>query len=131
MGQVESQPHSHRKYVLAIIAAGIIGITVGALIGYQIAPSGVTLVQGSVTLNAQLGGNRYIISFFNANTNNLTSGIENQTYLVYLPTGFSYIVVVHWLNMTSGAPSLGTHTCNPQPSTYTPSAQNETRNFTC
>ena len=131
MGQVEHQPHSHRLYVIAIIAAGIIGITLGALIGYQIAPSGVTLVQGSVTLNAQLRGRPFIISFFNVNTNNLTSAIGNQTYLVYLPTGFSYMVVVHWLNMTSGAPRLGTHTCNPQPSTYTHSAQNETRNFTC
>ena len=45
MGQVEPQPHNHRKYVIAIIAAGIIDITVGALIGYQIPPSDVTLVQ--------------------------------------------------------------------------------------
>lgn len=131
MTEVQPQPHGHRKYVIAVIVVAIVALLTGVLIGYQIAPTGITLVQGRVSLNSQEHGVPYFISFVHPTTGNLTSAVENQTYLVYLPTGYSFTVTVGWLNMTSGSPSFGFHACNPQPSTYIPSAQNETRNFTC
>src|SRR5712691_9976227 len=47
------QPHSHRKYILAIIAVGIIALLVGGLTGYSFPiPPDVTLLTGTVTLSA-------------------------------------------------------------------------------
>ena len=130
MTEIESKPHSHGRYVIAVIAVGIVALLIGVFYGYATAPAAVTFLQGRVTLSAQYHGTPHIISFFNVHTFNLTSIITNQTYLVYLPSNFSYMVTIQWINMTNG-PNLGIHTCNPTPGSLSPSGQNETQNFAC
>jgi len=130
MTEIGSKPHGHGRYVIAIIAVGIVALLIGVFYGYATAPAAVTFLQGKVTLSAQYHGTPHICSFANAHTLNLTSIVTNQTYLVYLPSNFSYIVTVQWINLTSG-PYLGIHTCNPIPSSFSPSGQNETQTFTC
>lgn len=126
------QPHGHRKYILAIIAVGIIALLVGGLIGYSFPiPPDVTLLTGTATLSSPFHGNPDQIIFDGAATGNVSSGVSsNGSYGIYLPFGDSYSVMVQWLNMTSG-PYFGTHTCSASPSTFSSSDANVTQNFTC
>jgi hypothetical protein len=130
MTKTESKQHGRGRYVIAIVAVGIIALLIGVFYGTATAPAAVTLLEGRVALSAQDHGTAYSIAFANMNTHNLTSTITNQTYLLYLPTGLNYVVSVQWINMTAG-PYFGVHNCNPTPGTFNPSGQNETQNFAC
>src|SRR6266700_7605272 len=86
-----SQPHSHRKYIIAIIIVGLIGLIVGGLVAstFLIGPD-VTDVTGTVTLGSpyfdQYHGTPNHILFNNAVTGNLSSGVfPDKSYQVYLP----------------------------------------------
>src|SRR5713226_4056468 len=81
------QSHSHRKYILAIIAVGIIALLVGGLVGYSFpVPPDVTLLTGTVSLGNQYHGAPNLIMFYSARTGNVSSGVTpNESYGIYLP----------------------------------------------
>ncbi len=133
-----SQPHSHRKYILAIIIVGLIGLIVGGLVAstFLIGPD-VTDLTGTISL-----GNLYVnqyhgipnrILFNTAVTGNLSSGIfPDKSYQIYLPilsSGENYAVTIQWTNVTAGAVSF--YDCTPNPGTFSSSNQNATQNFSC
>src|SRR6266702_6507163 len=101
-----SQPHSHRKYIIAIIIVALIGLTVGGLVTstFLIGPD-VTDVTGTVTLGSpyfdQYHGTPNHILFNNAVTGNLSSGVfPDKFYQVYLPIllNGNYAVTIQWTN---------------------------------
>jgi len=86
-----NQPHGHRKYILAIIIVGLIGLIVGGLVTSTllIGPD-VTDVTGTVSLGSpyfdQYHGSPNHILFTSAITGNLSSGVfPDKSYQVYLP----------------------------------------------
>lgn len=122
------QTHSHRKYVLAIIAALLIGLIVGGLIGYflPVAPDYTTLT-GSVTLTNPSLGTPTVILFGAPETGNLTSAAIASSYTIDLPIiQDNYGVLIQWVNMTSG-----THFCTASPGTFSSTSANATQNFSC
>src|SRR2546422_6626038 len=132
-----SQPHSHRKYIIAIIIVGLIGLPVGGLVAstFLIGPD-VTDVTGTVTLQqlyaSQYNGIPNRLVFNSAVTGNLSAGVfQDKSYQVYLPilSSGSYIVTIQWTNVTAGAVSF--YTCTANPSTFSSSDQNATQNFSC
>src|SRR5947199_9166203 len=85
-----SQPHSHRKYIIAIIIVALIGLIVGGLVTstFLIEPD-VTDLTGTVSLGSpyanQYQGIPNNIIFNSAITGNLSSGIfPDKSYQVYL-----------------------------------------------
>jgi uncharacterized OB-fold protein len=132
-----SQPHSHRKYILAIISVGLIALIVGSLVTSTllIGPD-VTDVTGTVSLGSPYSSLYHGISnrilFNSAVTGNLSSGVfPNKSYQVYLPilTSGNYAVTIQWTNVTAGAVSF--YTCAANPSTFSSTSQNVTQNFSC
>jgi len=131
------QPHSHRKYILAIIIVGLIGLIVGGLVAstFLIGPD-VTDLTGTVSLG-NLCANQYHgtpnqILFNSAVTGNLSSGVlPDKSYQVYLPilSIGDYAVTIQWTNVTAGAVSF--YSCTPNPSIFSSSSQNATQNFSC
>jgi uncharacterized OB-fold protein len=132
-----TQPHSHRKYILAIILVGLIGLVVGGLVTstFLIGPD-VTDVTGTITLQNlylnQYHGIPNRLLFTSSVTGNLSAGVfPDKSYQVYLPilsTG-NYAVSIQWTNVTAGAVSF--HSCTANPSTFSSSSQNATQNFSC
>src|SRR5437660_3986322 len=132
-----SQPHSHRKYIIAIIIVGLIGLIVGGLVAstFLIGPD-VTDLTGTVSLG-NLYANQYHgtpnqILFNSAVTGNLSSGVlPDKSYQVYLPilSIGDYAVTIQWTNVTAGAVSF--YSCTPNPSIFSSSSQNATQNFSC
>jgi len=132
-----NQPHSHRKYLLAIIVVALIGLIVGGLVTttFLIGPD-VTDVTGTVSLgspyaNVYQGAPNKII-FNSAVTGNLSSGVfPEKTYQVYLPilSSGNYAVTIQWTNVTAGAVSF--YSCTANPSMFSSSSQNATQNFSC
>ncbi len=132
-----SQPHSHRKFILAIIVVALIGLIVGGLVTSTllIGPD-VTDLTGTVSL-----GNFYVnlyhgapnqILFKSAVTGNLSSGVfPEKTYQVYLPilSSGNYSVTIQWTNVTAGPVSF--YSCTANPSMFSSSSQNATQNFSC
>src|SRR6266516_1717221 len=94
-------PHSHRKYILALIIVGLIGLIVGGL------------VTSEITGNLSSGV------------------FPDKSYQVYLPilSSGSYAVTIQWTNVTAGAGSF--YSCTPNPSTFSSFSQNATQNFSC
>jgi len=132
-----NHPHSHRKYILAIIVVALIGLIVGGLVTttFLIGPD-VTDVTGTVSLgspyaNLYQGALNKII-FNSAVTGNLSSAVfPDKSYQVYLPilsTG-NYAVIIQWTNVTAGVVSF--HSCTANPSTFSSSGQNAAQNFSC
>ena len=130
-------PHSHRKYILALIIVGLIGLIVGGLVtSTLLIEPDVTDVTGTVSLGSpyfdQYHGIPNHILFNNAVTGNLSSGVfPDKSYQVYLPILLSgnYAVTIQWTNVTSGAVSF--YSCAANPSTFSSSNQNATQNFSC
>jgi hypothetical protein len=125
--------HSHRKYILAVIAVGVIALLVGGLIGYSLpVPPDFTTLTGTVTLSSQLNGTPNLIIFDSSRTGNLSSAVfPNHSYAVNLPIGGpAYSVTVEWQNLTSSS-SIAAHWCNASPNTFTSSNANATQNFSC
>jgi len=132
-----SQPHSHRKYIIAIIIVGLIGLIVGGLVAstFLIGPD-VTDVTGTVTLQqlyaTQYNGIPNRLVFNSALTGNLSAGVfQDKSYQLYLPIllSGSYTVTIQWTNVTAGAVSF--YTCSANPSTFSSSDQNATQSFSC
>ena len=130
-------PHSHRKYILALIIVGLIGLIVGGLVTSTllIGPD-VTDVTGAVSLGSpyfdQYHGSPNHILFTSAITGNLSSGVfPDKSYQVYLPilSSGSYAVTIQWTNVTTGAVSF--YSCTSNPSTFSSFGQNATQNFSC
>src|SRR5437879_7224394 len=105
-----SQPHSHRKYIIAIIIVALIGLIVGGLVTstFLIGPD-VTDVTGTVTLQrlyaTQYNGIPSRLVFNSALTGNLSAGVfEDKSYQVYLPilSSGSFVVTIQWTNVTAG-----------------------------
>jgi hypothetical protein len=122
------QPHSHRKYILAIIAALLIGLIVGGLIGFYlpVAPD-YTNLTGTVTLANPSVRTPNAILFGAPQTGNLTSAIISNSYTIDLPIiQDNYNVLIQWVNMTGGI-----HYCTASPSTFTSTSANATQNFSC
>lgn len=127
------QSHSHRKYILAIVAVGIIALLIGGLIGYSLpVPPDFTSLTGTVTLNSQLSGTPNLIIFDSSATGNLSSAVfPNRSYLVNLPIGGpAYSVTIEWQNLTSSS-SIAAHWCSASPSTFSSFNANATQNFSC
>ena len=132
-----TRPHSHRKYILAIIVVGLIALVVGGLVTstFLIGPD-VTDVTGTVTLqNLYLNTYHGIpnrLLFVSSVTGNLSAGILSdrsyQVYLPILPSG-NYAVSIKWTNVTAGAVSF--YSCTANPRTFTSSDQSATQNFSC
>jgi len=134
---IANHPHSHRKYILAIIVVALIGLIVGGLVTSTllIGPD-VTDVTGTVSLGnpyvSQYHGTPNQILFNSAVTGNLSSGVSpDETYQVYLPilSSGNYAVTIQWTNVTAGAVSF--YSCTVSPSTFSSSGQNATQNFSC
>ena len=132
-----SQPHSHRKYILAIIVVALIGLVVGGLVTstFLIGPD-VTDLTGTVSLQSlyadQSHGTPNQLLFVSSVTGNLSSGIlSDKSYQVYLPilTSGSYAVSLQWTNVTAGTISF--YTCKANPNTFSSSNQSATQNFSC
>src|SRR6266852_2578564 len=132
-----NQPHSHRKYILAIIVVALIGLVVGGLVTstFLIGPD-VTDLTGTVSLSTlysnQYQGTANRLLFNSATTGNLSSGVfPDKSYQVYLPilSSGNYAVTIQWTNVTSGAVSF--YRCTANPSTFSSSNQNATQNFSC
>ncbi len=132
-----NQPHGHRKYILAIIIVGSIGLIVGGLVTSTllIGPD-VTDVTGTVSLGSPYAnpyqGTPNNIIFNSVVTGNLSSGVfPDKSYQVYLPilSSGNYAVIIQWTNVTSGTVSF--HSCTANPSTFSSSSQNVTQNFSC
>ena len=132
-----SQPHSHRKYILAVIIIGLIGLIVGGLVSstFLIGPD-VTDLTGTVSLSTlyanQYQGTPNRLLFNSAVTGNLSSAIfPDKSYQVYLPilSSGNYAVTIQWMNVTGGAVSF--YSCVANPSTFSSSNQNATQNFSC
>jgi hypothetical protein len=132
-----TQPHGHKKYILAIIVVALIGLVVGGLVTstFLIGPD-VTDLAGTVTLQ-NLFLNHYHgipnrLLFISTVTGNLSAGIfPDKSYQVYLPilsTGY-YAVSIQWTNVTANTVSL--YSCTANPSTFTSSNQSATQNFSC
>jgi len=132
-----SQPHSHGKYIIAIIIVALIGLIVGGLVTstFLIGPD-VTDATGTVTLqqrySTQYNGIPNRLVFNSAVTGNLSAGVfQDKSYQLYLPILSSgrYTVTIQWTNVTAGAVSF--YTCTANPSTFSSSDQNATQNFSC
>ena len=132
-----SQPHSHRKHIIAIIIVALIGLTVGGLVTstFLIGPD-VSDVTGTVTLQqpyaTQYNGIPNRLVFNSALTGNLSAGVfQDKSYQLYLPilSSGSYTVTIQWTNVTAGAVSF--YTCTANPSTFSSSDQNATKDFSC
>jgi hypothetical protein len=132
-----NQPHSYRKYILAIIVVALIGLVVGGLVAstFLIGPD-VTDLTGTVSLGklyiSQYHGSPNHILFNSGVTGNLSSGVfPDKTYQVYLPilSSGNYAVTIQWTNVTAGAVSY--YSCTANPSTFSSSGQNATQNFSC
>src|SRR5207244_2908773 len=109
-----SQPHSHRKYIIAVIIVALIGLTVGGLVTrtFLIGPD-LTYVTGTVTLQrlyaAQYNGIPSRLVFNSALTGNLSASVCGySSYQVYLPilSSGSYVVTIQWTNVTAWAVSF-------------------------
>jgi hypothetical protein len=127
------QPHGHRKYILAIVAVGIIALLTGGLIGYSLpVPPDFTTLTGTVALGGQFNGNPILIIFDSSATGNLSSAVfSNRSYMVNLPIGGpAYSVTIEWQNLTSG-PSIAAHWCSASTSTFDSSNANATQDFSC
>ncbi len=132
-----TQPHRHRKYILAIIVVGLIGLVVGGLVTstFLIGPD-VTDVTGTITLQNlylnQYQGIPNRLLFTSSVTGNLSTGVfPDKSYQIYLPilsTG-NYAVSIQWTNVTAGAVSF--YSCTANPSTFSSSNQSATQNFSC
>jgi zinc-ribbon domain len=131
------QPHSHRKYILAIIVVGLIGLIVGGLVTttFLTGPD-VTDLTGTVSLQSlyltQYHGTPNRLVFNSATTGNLSAGVfSDRSYQVYLPilSSGNYAVTIQWTNVTAGNVLL--YSCTANPSTYSSSSQNATQNFSC
>lgn len=127
-----SQPHSHRKYVLAIIAALLIGLIVGGIIGFSFPiAADYTNLAGSVTLSNQFQGVPNLIMFNSTLYGNLTSTVlSDHSYVSNLPIGDTYNVSIQWFNATA-TPSQMFGRCIPSQSTFTSDNQNATQDFSC
>lgn len=127
------QPHTHRKYILAILAVGIIALLIGGLIGSSLpVPPDFTTLTGTVTLSSQLKGTPNLIVFDSSATGNLSSAVfPNYSYTIDLPIqGTAYSVTIEWQNLTT-TPGIAAHWCNASPSTFSSSNANATQNFSC
>jgi hypothetical protein len=127
------QPHSHRKYILAIVAVGIIALLIGGLIGYSLpVPPDFTTLTGTVALGGQFSGTPNLIILDSSAAGNLSSAVfSNHSYMANLPIGGpAYSVTIEWQNLTSG-PSIAAHWCSASPSTFDSSDANAAQNFSC
>lgn len=128
-------PHTHAKYIIAIIALFIVGLVVGGLVTSAfLIPPDVTDATGAVTLNSQYvtqyHGIPSRILFGNRSTGNLSSTIfSDNSYQVYLPVRNTYTVLIQWTNITGS--TFMAHTCTAVPSTFSSSGPNATANFSC
>jgi zinc ribbon protein len=121
--------HGHRKYILAIIGALLVGLIVGGLIGFflPVSPDYTTLTGTATLANPRLGTPNVIL-FGTPETGNLTSAVlPNHSYNVALPiVQDNYNVLIQWINMTSGI-----HYCTASPGTFSSTSANATQNFSC
>jgi hypothetical protein len=125
-----SQPHGHGKYIIAIIAALLIGLVVGGVIGFSFpVAADFTTVNGTVTLNSTLSnqyrGTPNLIMFNSTTFGNLTSAISANKYLINLPIGDTYAVSIQWLNTTA------TYRCTASPNSFSSNNQNASQDFSC
>jgi hypothetical protein len=142
-------PHTHDKYVGAIIAVGIVALILGAAVGYgtgygtglytgrsegtstQPQQPSFTFVHGTVDSGTSFTDGW--IYFDNQYTGTLTSTIFPTTsgqlphgYQVYLPSGKGYGVTLYYRD------SLGSvHSCAGRPNQFTPTGSDYTQNFIC
>ena len=131
------QPHSHKKYIIAMIVVGIIGLIAGGLITQAfLVPPDVTDVTGTVTLNTQITNQSHGIAnhilFGSTDTGNLSSAISSpdHSYQVFLPIGETYTVTIQWVNVTSSL-AIDVFTCAATPGSFSSSDPNATQNFSC
>ncbi len=97
------QLHSHRKYIFGIIAALLVGLIIGGIIGFSFPiAADYTNLTGTVSLgNANLGSPDLII-FDGTIYGNLTSAVlADHSYQVNLPVGDTYSVSIQWFNAAS------------------------------
>lgn len=123
------QPRGSRRYI-AIIAALLIGLVIGGVIGYSLpVAADYTSVTGTVILNSQLsnqfGGKPTLVWFNSTAFGNLTSAVLSNKYLINLPIGDTYFVSIQWSNAT------GTFRCVPSQSTFSSNNQNVAQDFSC
>jgi hypothetical protein len=124
------EPHGHGKYIIAIIAALLIGLVVGGVIGFSFpVAADFTTVNGTVSLNSTLSnqyhGTPNLIMFNSTTFGNLTSTISASKYLVNLPIGDTYLVSIQWFNAT------GTYWCTASPDSFSSNNQNAAQNYSC
>ncbi len=127
-----SQPHTHRKHVFAIIAALLVGLIIGGIIGFSFPiAADYTNLTGSVTLSNQFQGVPNLIMFNSTLYGNLTSAVlSDHSYSVNLPIGETYSVSVQWFNATATTSQMFGK-CIPSRSTFTSDSQSATQDFSC
>ena len=124
------QSHGHGKYIVAIVAALLIGLVVGGIIGFSFpVAADYTTLNGTVTLNSQLSnqyhGNPNLIMFNSTIYGNLTAAVIAQGYRINLPIGDTYTVSIQWFNSTA------TYRCIPSKNSFSSNNQNAAQNFSC
>ncbi len=143
-------PHTHDKFIAAIIigivvtaivAGGIgygLGYGVGSLskaLGTSSLQTKATFVQGQVAIPARAGLSYLAdeIRFTSLSTGSLSSEISivGNTYQAYLPSDTSYTVLIFFFNMTKPPYSIIPNNCTPTPATFIPSGVHESQTFTC
>ncbi len=131
------QPHSHEKYLLAIIAVGIISLILGLVGGYGLGSNGGTLgsssqpqpnftwLHGTVDYGSGVTGKSILFDAQGAGTYSSSVFVDN-TYQLYIPSGKTYTVTIYYLGAS------GTEQCpTARPSLITPTGSSDTENFFC
>jgi hypothetical protein len=142
-------PHSHDRFVAAIIigiaVTAVIAGGVGYGLGYRVESlsqslrtssqqTRVTFVHGSVAIQttayAQLIPPAFDSIRFASDTIGTFSSaaLFASSYDLYLPTGTTYIVTIFWINTTTAYPIIS---CTPTPGVFTPSGLDEPQSFSC
>jgi hypothetical protein len=136
--------HTHTAYIIAIVLLavllpifGVIGFFAG--VGSNISPTSpqpqspqFTFTHGIVRMSQLNPGIAVAIKFDSQHTGTLGSEVyADNGYGVWLPTGITYTITVHWLNSTVGSPYYGDHQCTTQPGIFTTSGSDYTQDFLC
>lgn len=121
-----------RGRIWMIIVALLIGLFVGALIGFEIsAPVDYTFVTGQVNLNNNQyhGAIPHLVYFNSTMLGNFTSAVgRNGAYYVNLPTGDTYQMSIEWYNAT-GSSMFGF--CKSMPSSFNSNQRTQLENLSC
>ncbi len=134
------QPHSHDKYVAAIIIGVVVTAVVAGAIGYGLGSlgrilgaspqpaAGFTLLHGTVTVRA---GTPTQIAFAQNATSVYPASVVSGAYSITLRSGLLYVVGIQYNSSPTPYGTTYGVNCYASPGTIAPSGADETQNFSC